>query len=301
MADILLDPAIKTHVLLPITLIMILVYILRQIVGIWMTPKPKFTKLSKIRQQQFLNKCVLESNNSWSCLTESEWNSHKTFITENFTKKSNLNKILDEPIDEKDDSNDNDKKQKQEFKNPFTANGLNESMMDTMKSNLLNYLPQPILMFYMSNFFKGYIALKLPFELTNNFKQMFQSSIMTPDLNVSYVTGISWYFVNLLGIESIGKIILEKIGIFNSFQNIDDIILENFHKNLNSGNGLLSQQNVQQQQQLQMQMSDQQKTEAVFKKHADNIRMVKYKSCLEGTESRFIELFSKKTDTPQPV
>lgn len=50
--------------------------------------------------------------------------------------------------------------------------------------------------------------MKLPFPLTDGFKSMLQNGIMTPNLNVRYVSSISWYFVNLFGLRPIYSILM---------------------------------------------------------------------------------------------
>ena len=50
--------------------------------------------------------------------------------------------------------------------------------------------------------------MKLPFPLTDGFKSMLQNGVMTPDLNVRYVSAISWYFVNLFGLKPIYSLLM---------------------------------------------------------------------------------------------
>lgn len=277
--NIILDPKIKTHVLLPITLIMILVHMLRQLLTQFLKPKPTLLKMEKVRERQHLQKCSLTGQTSWVLLCNSEWENKKVSINEQYCKPSNLNKILEKPIEE-----EKSKANQTEMTNPFTQAGLNETLLDGMKANLLNYLPQPILMFYMSYLFRGYIALKLPFTLTSNFKPMFQSSIMTSDLNVSYVTGISWYFVNLLGVESLYKIFGSSFNLINLFSKPEDSVLENTSLILSSGGF--------QPQQAQMQPSfGGPKPEEVFIKQSKALRMNNFKSCLTNIEERFVNKY----------
>ena len=50
--------------------------------------------------------------------------------------------------------------------------------------------------------------MKLPFPLTLRFKSMLQSGIATRDLDVRWVSSLSWYFMNLFGLQSVFIFIL---------------------------------------------------------------------------------------------
>lgn len=52
------------------------------------------------------------------------------------------------------------------------------------------------------------ITVKLPFPLTLRFKSMLQSGVATRDLDVRWVSSLSWYFLNLFGLQSVFIFIL---------------------------------------------------------------------------------------------
>lgn len=51
-------------------------------------------------------------------------------------------------------------------------------------------------------------VVKLPFPLTYGFKAMLQRDIATPDMDVRYVSALSWYFLNLFGLNGLFKLML---------------------------------------------------------------------------------------------
>jgi len=52
------------------------------------------------------------------------------------------------------------------------------------------------------------VVAKLPFPLTIRFKGMMQRGIETYDMDVTWVSSLSWYFLNLFGLRSVFGILL---------------------------------------------------------------------------------------------
>ena len=51
-------------------------------------------------------------------------------------------------------------------------------------------------------------TVKLPFPLTPQFKQMLQAGVGTRDLDVRWVSSLSWYFLTLFGLQPVYNFIL---------------------------------------------------------------------------------------------
>lgn len=69
-----------------------------------------------------------------------------------------------------------------------------------------------------SGFVRLTSIVKLPFPLTIRFKSMLQSGVMTRDLDVRWVSSLSWYFLNLFGLQSVfGFLLGSDNGEFNIY------------------------------------------------------------------------------------
>ena len=58
------------------------------------------------------------------------------------------------------------------------------------------------------HFFSGFILLKVPFPLTIGFKQMFQRGMESIQLDTSYVSSVSWYFLVMFGLRGFFQLVI---------------------------------------------------------------------------------------------
>ncbi|PYI25718.1 transmembrane protein [Aspergillus indologenus CBS 114.80] len=190
---ILRDPALFYWIVFPITIVMILTGILRHYATVLMNnpPKPAAT-LAESRERLGLIRGVNFRNHAYVLSPESCEMRRKYLIA-----------AYQEGAFLKDPEN-----RGQPPANPMTDPAGMEAMMGMMKGNMMMMIPQTLIMSWINAFFSGFVILKLPFPLTIRFKSMLQSGVMTRDLDVRWVSSLSWYFLNLFGLQSVFGFIL---------------------------------------------------------------------------------------------
>ncbi|KDQ64890.1 hypothetical protein JAAARDRAFT_64701 [Jaapia argillacea MUCL 33604] len=192
-----LDPQIRDWVLFPITLVMILVGILRHYVVILLQSQPKKLSRAAIREQRALVRAqILRATSAKSPIPPTYYKS----ISQHLSKAFNDGTYL------KDGPPEGDAPSKPP--NPLTDPAAMDGMMSGMKTQMVMMVPQMIIMGWINFFFQGFVLIKLPFPLTLGFKSMLQRGIETPDMDVRWVSSLSWYFLNFFGLNGLYRLIL---------------------------------------------------------------------------------------------
>lgn len=113
-----------------------------------------------------------------------------------------------------------------------------DGMMAGMKTQMVMMVPQMVIMGWINFFFQGFVlsaspsppflsafpiprtagrllmllvghfTVKLPFPLTLGFKSMLQRGVETSDMDVRWVSSLSWYFLNFFGLNGLYRLIL---------------------------------------------------------------------------------------------
>ncbi|OJD25991.1 hypothetical protein ACJ73_02642 [Blastomyces percursus] len=191
---ILRDPALFYWILIPISVVMILTGILRHYATVFLaTPAKTAATLAESRERLSLLRGVNLRNNASAVLTPSSLASRKNFLITGYKEGSFLKDPEGRgagPV------------------NPMTDPAGMDAMMGMMKGNMAMMIPQTLIMGWINAFFSGFVILKLPFPLTIRFKSMLQSGVMTRDLDVRWVSSLSWYFLNLFGLQPVFGFIL---------------------------------------------------------------------------------------------
>ncbi|CAL5063607.1 unnamed protein product [Urochloa decumbens] len=188
--ELVLDTAIRDWVLIPLSVVMVLIGVLRYFVSKLMrspasspSPDPKLVREGQV---------VIRARNLRS---NSQFIPAKAFKARKVYYTNEENGLLHVPKE------DAQKAQAAMFSDPNMA-------MDMMKKNLSMIVPQTLTFAWVNFFFSGFVAAKIPFPLTQRFRGMLQNGIDLSTVDVSYVSSRSWYFLNLFGLRGLFSLIL---------------------------------------------------------------------------------------------
>jgi len=188
MAGLVLDENIRNWVLVPITLVMFLVAILRHNIAIYFQSEHK-TDLKKIQETQTLLRARRLRTNA-NKLQRDSFLRRKNFFND---PKDGVFKV------------EGGEGAGSQALNPM-MDPMN--MMDMMKKNITMIVPQLLIVGWVNYFFSGFLVVHLPFGLTLPFRGMLQRGVELQALDVSYVSSFSWYFLNLFGLRGVISLVL---------------------------------------------------------------------------------------------
>ncbi len=77
---------------------------------------------------------------------------------------------------------------------------------------------QMLTMAWVNFFFSGFVVAKVPFPLTQRFRGMLQRGVDLQSLDVTYVSSLSWYFLNVFGLNGLLQLILGEASTVNDIQ-----------------------------------------------------------------------------------
>lgn len=248
--DLIIDPSLRYWVLLPISFVMVLFGVLRQYIQILLQPTPKLQEIKKVRESQHIKKAQLLKQAFWN-IPKKDFEFRQNYLSENLANGSFLAEAVQE---------------NQPAPNPLTDPGASDAMMAMAKNQFGNFAAQSLMMGWVNFFFAGFVLMKLPFPLTLKFKQMLQSGVATADLDVRWVSSISWYFIAILGLNAVYNLLL--------------------------GDGTIANQMMQQQQPPMMPGGP--TPDKIMAAEANDLKIIPYQHVLDDVESRVLNIYGSK-------
>jgi hypothetical protein len=229
---------------------MVLTGILRHYAMTLLQSTPKKHDLAKIRQQRSLVRGVNLRTNA-QVLSPPSFAARKAYMVQAYHE----GKFLAEP-----------ELRGKPRPNPMSDPAAMEGMMGMMKGQMTMMIPQTLIMGWINAFFSGFVIMKLPFPLTPQFKSMLQSGVGTRDLDVRWVSSLSWYFLTLFGLQPVYNFILGSNNAAN--QVTQQMAMAN-----GGGGGM---------------MGPEQDPDKLFLSEAENLEVLEHRWILEGIEDRLV-------------
>lgn len=251
------DPALFYWILFPISIVMILTGVLRHYATVLLQTTPKKQALPALREQRSLLRGINLRSNS-SAVSSTAFASRKQYLVSAYKDGTFL----------KDPDN-----RGKPAGNPMTDPAAMEGMMGMMKGNMAMMIPQTLIMGWINAFFAGFVIMKLPFPLTIRFKSMLQSGVATRDLDVRWVSSLSWYFLNLFGLQSVFIFILGNDNAANQMAQ------QMSQMNPGAGAGMFQPG---------------QDPDKMFQSEAENLEVLEHEYILKGVEDRLLASIERK-------
>lgn len=201
--DLLLDSEIRDWVFLPLLVMLVIAGIIRHYIGIML--RMQNSKTIPYQENRIINLITRASilrNVGADILSDEKWKGRMAYLIDK--DKGFLRNEIEKIIMQKDNQKKNENSSN--IKDVHLPDPM--TMLGPMKGQFLVMLQNMILMHGISYLFQGYILVKVPFFLSNGFKHMFQRGLDISNLDTSYVSSISWYFLVMFGLRGFFTLII---------------------------------------------------------------------------------------------
>ncbi|AMD21568.1 HFL288Wp [Eremothecium sinecaudum] len=250
LVELTLDPRLKFWVLLPISIVMLVVGVFRQQITQLIGNKVKTVSRAKVTENHYISKAQALLGNGLN-LHEESFRVRQEYLANVLSEGKYLAM--------KDQSND--------VQNILSDPNTMDTMVNMAVGNFANYIPQTLIMWWVNYFFGGFVLMKLPFPLTIRFKEMLQSGVLSSDLDVRWVSSISWYFISMFGLDPLYNLL------FGNTE-IDDFEIS------------------MQQQFVGSAMPGGPAPDVLMKNFANDLTIAQHESCFNGIEKRVLAMYS---------
>ena len=206
--DVLLDPRIRDWVVFPMIILMIFVRLGRMYVQHLLKSDNSIgtKELTQIRYKQILGR------GDRLRLSQENINKDSYYIRQQYYISEETGILNDKKV-------------------PGMPNPMSNpnALGDMVKGQITFMLPNFLLMGFVNNFFNGFVCLKVPFSMpSNSFKAMLQRGVDLKELNVSYVSSLSWYLILSFGLNGLYRLILdEEIDLADEAMHMNPALVNN--------------------------------------------------------------------------
>jgi len=184
--DITLDPGIRIWIFAPIALITFLFSLAMHYIRVMVSSDRKAT-LDQIKDSQILTRSrILRANGRFIC--PRAFHMRRDYFVNAEEGVLSIGK-----------------KKPNQQKNMMTDPTMAHEMM---KGQLLNMVPNIVIGYLVSMLFSGFLIAKVPFPLTFRFKSMLQRGVELPELDPSWISSASWYFICIFGLRRLYSLVL---------------------------------------------------------------------------------------------
>lgn len=195
-----LDPNIRDWVSIPITLITVFINLIMKYLNTYLNNvaiKPNPSKTQRENLESFHIKAELQSRDDDIKVKSGMNRANKLRVNYmNISERGYKSRKAFFCREGEGFFNQNFKGKDAEMMNP-------NQMFDMIKKNAVNGIYFAFIFVGVGFLFSGFILLKLPFGLTQKFRSMLQQGVNLPDLDLSYVSAISWCFILVFGLNSL--------------------------------------------------------------------------------------------------
>jgi len=183
--DLVLDPGIRSYVLIPIFLVVFLRSLLSNNIAKLVKPETKVSQKDKILHSQALRRSKrTRANSHW--IPSSSFYQRRRYL--NNTSLAQVQVNQPQPGEQNVDELSN--------------------MMSMMKGNTASYISNIGFMFWVNSFFSGFLLVRLPFNITETLRPLVQRDVALQPFDSSYVSSLSWYFISFFGLGGLNKLLL---------------------------------------------------------------------------------------------
>jgi len=245
--DITLDPEIRVWIFVPIAFITFLFGLAMHYIRV-LTMSEKKATLEQIKDsQQLMRARTIRANGYYVCprafYMRKDYfiNSENGILTQGKAKPNQQKNMMTDPT----------------------------MASDMLKGQLLNMVPNIVIGYVINMPFSGFLIAKVPFPLTFRFKAMLQRGVELPELDPSWVSSASWYFLCIFGLRRLYSLVLGENNQADPSKMME--------QQMTMGAAQMGNQDL----------------GAIFKKEWEDFTVAKHKFILEGTDVAMAQVNQK--------